>query len=267
MSTLFAEQLTAPAFAAFVNARTVGVLPVAAIEPHGPHLPLATDAEIARGHLAHVEAHVEEAHDVLVLPLQTVGSSVEHEGFPGVFSHDPETLLAAWGDIVRPFYEAGGRRLIVISSHGGNSEVVGILVQRLRARLGMLAVSASWLRFGQPEGPFDPEEITYGMHGGDVETSLMLHYRPELVRLEELRDFTSAARGWDASARHLKAFGRTRLGWMTRDFNEAGVVGDARAASADKGALSAAHALRGFAELVADVAAFDLARLKPADRP
>ena len=267
MSTLFAEQLTAPAFAAFVGARTVGVLPVAAIEPHGPHLPLSTDAEIARGHLAHVADHVDERHDVLILPLQQVGSSIEHEGFPGVFSHAPETLLMTWADIVRPFHEAGGRRLIVISSHGGNSETVGILVQRLRARLGMLAVSAAWLRFGQPEGPFDPDELNYGIHGGDVETSLMLHYRPELVQIEALRDFSPVARAWDAEARRLSTHGRTRMGWMTRDLGAEGAVGDPTGASADKGALSAAHALNGFAELVADVAAFDLARLKPAVTP
>lgn len=262
MATVFAEELTASEFGSFVGPHTVGVLPVAAIEPHGPHLPLSTDCDIARGHLAHLPEHVHESHDVLVLPLQTIGLSVEHEGFAGAFSHEPETLLTVWNDVVRVFRKAGGRRLIVVSSHGGNSEVAALLVQRLRARHAMLAVTAAWLRFGQPEGLYAPEELAYGIHGGAVETSLMLHYWPEAVRDDLVADHASAAENWAANSLHLSAHGRTRLGWMSRDLNPKGVVGDGLAASADKGARSAEHALGGFAELIADVAAFDLAALR-----
>lgn len=261
MTTYFAEELTAPEFAEFVNSRTVGVLPVAAIEPHGPHLPLSTDCDIARGHLAHVGEAVSEETPVLVLPLQTVGLSIEHSGFAGAFTHAPETILTMWTDIVRVFHQAGGRRLIVMSSHGGNSELMGLLVTRLRAELGMLAVAASWARFGQPEGLFAERELAYGIHGGDIETSLMLHYWPEAVRLDRLADFASRAEQWDEGQSRLKVHGRIRPGWLTRDLNPSGALGDASAATAEKGAESARHALEGFAELVAEVAQFDLGRL------
>ena len=122
----------------------------------------------------------------------------------------------------------------------------------------MLAVTASWLRFGQPEGLFDDNELAYGIHGGAIETSLMLHYWPETVRQEQMADFVSAAEGWDGAGQELKTHGKTRPGWMTSDLNPHGALGNALSASAEKGAASAAHALRGFGELVADVAAFDL---------
>ncbi len=262
MTTTFAEELTAPEFAAFVTAETIGVLPVAAIEPHGPHLPLSTDCDIARGHLLHLGQVVPQETNVLVLPLQTIGYSAEHGALPGTFSHEPDLLLRIWGDVVRAFHRAGGRRLIVMSSHGGNSEVMGLFVTQLRVGLGMLAVSAGWLRFGQPEGLFEPREFAYGIHGGDIETSLMLHYWPEAVRLDRREDFASAAEEWDSAAHEMKVHGRVLPGWMTADLNPAGALGNAAAATAEKGARSAAHALRHFGELVADVAAFDLAQLR-----
>lgn len=262
MATAFAEELTAPEFAAFVGAETIGVLPVAAIEPHGPHLPLSTDCDIARGHLSQVATIVAEGRQVLILPLQTIGHSIEHSGLRGTFSHAPELLLRAWRDVAVAFHAAGGRRLIIISSHGGNSELVGLLMGMLRAEFGMLAVSASWLRFGQPDGLFPDGELAYGIHGGDIETSLMLHYWPEAVRQEHAEDFPSAAADWDRASKEMKAHGKTRPGWLTIDLNRHGAVGNAAAASAEKGARSAAHALRGFGELIEDVAAFDLNRLR-----
>lgn len=261
VALLRVEDLTAPELSRFVTAGTVGVLPIAAIEPHGPHLPLATDCDIATGHLSALSGYLTGDTEVLVLPLQKIGHSLEHSGFDGVFSHAPELLLRAWADVARTFHAAGGRRLIIVSSHGGNSEIAGLLATALRADPGLLVVSAAWLRFGQPEDVFAPAELAYGIHGGDVETSLMLHYWPLAVRQEQLADFASAASGWDETAKALSVHGRNRLGWLSRDLNPAGVVGNALAATAAKGALSANHALKGFAALVDDVAKFDLGRL------
>jgi creatinine amidohydrolase len=107
---------------------------------------------------------------------------------------------------------------------------------------------------------FAPEELAHGIHGGEVETSLMLHYWPELVRQDFLTDFDSAAEGWDEAATQMSAHGRIHYGWMSHDLNPDGVMGNAAEASAEKGAASAQHALACFMELVGDVAEFDLAR-------
>lgn len=261
MAMYFAEELTSPEFASLVGPQTIGILPIAAIEPHGPHLPLSTDCDIARGHLAALTELVPEGLDALVLPLQTIGHSIEHQGFAGAFSHKVEMLLAAWTDVAATFQASGGRKLIIISSHGGNSEIAGLLATRLRIELDMLVVTASWLRFGQPEGLFTPDELAYGRHGGDIETSLMLHYWPEAVRNGVLRDFVSNAKAWDDDAAILHVHGNTRMGWMLDDLNRDGAVGNAAAATSAKGAASAQQALAGMLALLDDVARFDLDRL------
>ncbi len=261
MPIYFAEELTAPEFGELVAENTIGILPVAAIEPHGPHLPLSTDCDIARGHLAELAEMKHDDIDALVLPLQTIGHSLEHKGFAGAFTQSAETLLSTWGSVAETFYASGGRKLIFISSHGGNSEIVNLLATRLRVELGMLAVSASWLRFGQPDGLFSDHELVYGIHGGDIETSLMLHYLPNAVRVEERLNFASQAAAWDADAKILTVHGKTRMGWMLQDINVRGSVGNALGATAEKGAASAAHALAGFSALLRDVAQFDLRRL------
>jgi len=262
VATYFAEELTAPEFAEFAGPGTIAVLPVAAIEPHGPHLPLSTDCDIARGHLARLREFIDPRHDVLVLPLQAVGHSLEHLPLPGVFTQSAETLLTAWHAVVMTARRAGVRKLIMVSSHGGNSEIVGLLATRLRVEQQMLAVSAAWLRFGQPDGLFGADELAYGIHGGDVETSLMLHYRPETVRRDQLADFASDAQALDQETRWLKVHGKTRPGWVSTDLNPQGVAGNALLATPEKGAASAQHALTGFAQLVDDVAGFDLDRLE-----
>ncbi|KKB86824.1 hypothetical protein VW29_00190 [Devosia limi DSM 17137] len=254
--------MTAPEFAEFAGPGTIAVLPIAAIEPHGPHLPLSTDCDIARGHLARLRDHIDPHHDVLVLPLQAVGHSIEHLPLPGVFTQSAETLLAAWHAVVMTARRAGVRKLIMVSSHGGNSEIAGLLATRLRLEQQMLAVSAAWMRFGQPEGLFSADELAYGIHGGDIETSLMLHYRPAAVRREQRADFGSAAQAMDRGTHWLKMHGKTRPGWVSTDLNPQGVVGNALLASAEKGLASAQHALNGFAQLVDDVAGFDLDRLE-----
>ncbi|MEX0627879.1 MAG: creatininase family protein [Cucumibacter sp.] len=260
MPLKFFDDVTDPSLAAFVGARTVGVLPVAATEPHGPHLPTTTDCDIARGHLASLRNYLPPDLSVAILPLQEVGYSIEHAAFPGLRNREPEELLADWGEIAADFHRVGGRRLVIVSSHGGNSPVVDILIRRLRVRLAMLAIGTAWMRFGQPEGLFDNLELQIGIHGGDIETSLMLHYAPEKVRTERWQKFTEFA----PTNTEVTPFGPHRFGWMSQDLNPYGVVGNAAAATAEKGAASARQALEGFAKLLTEAAAFDLELLRPA---
>jgi creatinine amidohydrolase len=121
----------------------------------------------------------------------------------------------------------------------------------------MLAVHASWGRFGYPEGLFSEAEWTHGIHGGDVETSIMLAAHPDLVRREKIGNFASATYAMARDYAYLRADDPAGFGWMTQDLHRSGALGDAGAATAEKGEAMLAHCARAFVALLDDVARFD----------
>src|SRR5919112_1316009 len=164
--------------------RAIAVLPVAAVEQHGPHLPVGVDTYINEGYLARATALVPDDLDVLILPVQTVGKSNEHLAFPGTLTLSAETAIRAWTEIGESVRRAGCRKLVFANSHGGNVAIVDIVARDLRVRLGLLAVNAAWHRLGYPPGLYSEVEARFGIHGGDAETSLMLAVRSQSVRME-----------------------------------------------------------------------------------
>ena len=261
-SRLWSELTTADLAAADLGEVTA-VLPVAATEQHGPHLPLGTDAFIMQGYLDAVLERLPTDLRAVVLPVQTIGCSVEHTDFPGTLSLAARTALDAWSGLVAGVAAAGGRRLVIVNSHGGNSPVLEILAHEMRARLGLLVVLASWRRFGYPDGLFAEDERRHGVHGGAIETALMLAFRPDLVRRDQVRNFVPASVAMEREHAWLRASGHpTGFGWMAQDLNEAGAMGDATKATAEAGRACAAYGADAFVGLLRDVAAFDLARLR-----
>ncbi|WP_102958666.1 creatininase family protein [Mangrovicella endophytica] len=239
----------------------VAVLPIAAIEQHGPHLPLGTDAIIADHMAEAVMALLPEGDAVTFLPTLRIGKSIEHSSFPGTIDYGWQTSTSALIDVGESLAEAGFRRLVIVSAHGGNTPVMDTAALELRRMRAMLCVTASWLRFGYPAGRLPETEIATGIHGGAVETSLMLHFRPDLVRQEAIDDFPSLQSRLAEEATHLRAHGRLGFGWLAEDLNLSGAVGNARLASAAIGQEIADHQAARFVELLHDVLAFDLARL------
>src|SRR5215217_9314441 len=163
------------------SARHIAVLPVAAVEQHGPHLPVGVDTYIAEAYLKRARALLPPDAPVVFLPIQTVGASDEHRAFRGTLTLSPETALRAFVEIGASVHRAGIRKLVIINSHGGNIALIDVAARQLRVRHNMLAVHASWGRFGYPEGLFGDAERTHGIHGGEIETSVMLAAHPELV--------------------------------------------------------------------------------------
>ncbi len=245
--------LRAPEIAGLDPMRSIAVLPVAAVEQHGPHLPLGTDTLIAEGMLETVRGLCPEDLHLLILPVQAVGKSNEHLWAAGTLTLEAETALRAWTEIGLLVARAGVRKIIVVNSHGGNLDLVSILTRELRVRAGMRAVKAQWMSFGLPEGMFSEREQAFGIHGGDVETSLMLHFHPGLVEMALAEDFASTAEG-----ALIPPVGAVSLGWIAADLNPAGVVGDASAATAAKGKAVAAHQAAGFLALARALVALPL---------
>ncbi len=238
----------APEFAHIDPARTIAVLPTAAVEQHGPHLPVGVDTMIAEGLLACLRADCPDDLDIRILPTQAVGKSNEHLWAPGTLTLTAEAALAAWVQIGLSVARAGVRKIVIINSHGGNLDLISILSRELRVRAGMLAVKAQWSSFGAPENLFSAQENQYGIHGGDAETSLMLAFRPDTVDMTQAQDFRSSA-----AAAPIPPTGPISLGWVSADLNPHGVVGQAHLATAEKGAALAAHMTAGMIALLRQV--------------
>jgi creatinine amidohydrolase len=237
---------------------SVVILPVGATEAHGPHLPVSTDCDIAEGHLGALGGYLDSAIDAVALPIERIGVSQEHARFAGTKSLTVAELIERWFSIADRVAAAGGKRLVIISSHGGNTAAIDTVILRARAELGMLAVGTAWMRFGLPDGLYPEGESKFGIHGGAIETSLMLHYRPDAVNWDKIADFASRLEALEQKTQFLSGYGPHRFGWLSNDLNQFGVVGDARLARAEKGAAHADHILRGFSGLLEDVANFDL---------
>jgi creatinine amidohydrolase len=211
----------------------LAVLPLGAIEQHGPHLPLGTDSTILAGLLDALRGRELKAGRALLLPLLPVGLSPEHKGFAGTLTVEAETLLALWCDVARSAIRAGVRRVLFLNSHGGNGALADVAAFRLRDEAGVVAAALTTHRFGAPEGMVDAEERRYGIHGGHVETALMRAIAPAQVG-EAPGTFASRER--DLQTRWTAyTGGAARLAWRAEDLNPAGPVGDAARATAADG--------------------------------
>ena len=236
----------------------ISVLPLGATEQHGPHLPLETDAIIAAGIVARMNRFLPEGMPVEFLPVEPVGYSIEHLDVSGTRSLSFDAAVRRWIGIGEDMFRRGCRKFVMLNAHGGNAPLMTIVATELRVRHPMLAVATSWTRFGYPEDIVSPEERAYGIHGGLVETSVMLALRPDLVDMEKAGDFPNAQQRFAGKFAHLRAYGPHAFGWKMRDLSPDGVAGNAAAATATAGERILDHAARGFAELLHDVDRFDL---------
>jgi len=238
-------------------ARWIAVLPLAATEQHGPHLPVGTDVMIAQAYLARVREFLPDSLPVTFLPLQPVGISTEHIGYPGTLTLPTDVALKAWTALGMSVARAGIKKFVMVTSHGGNSAAMTLVAQDLRAACGLLAVTTGWSRLSAPEGLFSAEEVHHGIHGGAVETSIMLARYPHHVRNDKIADFHPNSIAMEKDYRWLAAHRPAPFAWQAQDLHASGAAGDATQASAEKGQRLLDHGARAFCELLADVDKFD----------
>ena len=241
-------------------ARTTAVLPVAATEQHGPHLPLSVDTVLVNGIVAAALSQLAADLKVLFLPTQAIGLSPEHARYPGTLSLKNETILRLWTDIGESVAASGITKLVLFNAHGGNVSVMDLVARDLRARLDMLVYSVSWFNLplldaqgGDANALFSPQEHRFGIHAGDIETSMMLALDPAHVDMAQAQDFASAAHMRSTRYDMLGDGKSARLGWQMQDYNPAGAVGNAANATADKGQVMVSAAGRALAGLLAEI--------------
>lgn len=246
-----------PMLAPQERADWIAVLPLGAHEGHGPHLPFETDTLIAEGVANRLMAVLPPHLPATVLPTEPVGYSPEHLDVSGTRSLAYGEAVERWLRIAEDLHRLGIRKLVLLNAHGGNSPLMTIVATEARIRFNMLVVATAWTRFGQPDGWIAPEDKALDIHGGDIETSVMLALHPEKVAMDKAERFGSRQAEFSARFAHLRAYGPHAFGWKMSDLNPKGVAGDASAATAQKGEELLAHAVRGLVALLEDVAAFD----------
>jgi creatinine amidohydrolase len=223
----------------------IAVLPLGATEQHGPHLPIETDSIIADGVAERLAARLPRPGKVTFLPVEEIGYSPEHLDFPGTRSLGYQEAIERWIGIGKRAHDEGIRKFVMLNAHGGNSPLMTIVATELRVRYGMLAVATSWTRFGYPPELVSEQERAIGIHGGFIETSVMLALRPDLVDMDKARDFPSAQIRFARDFTHLRAYGPHAFGWKMGDLSPDGVVGNAAAATAEAGERILEHAVAG----------------------
>jgi creatinine amidohydrolase len=247
-----------PEMAGRDRARWIAVLPLAATEQHGPHLPLETDVLIAQAYLARVRELISSTAPVTFLPIEGIGISSEHTDFPGTLTLSPEAAIRSWMAIGESVVRAGLKKLVMVTSHGGNSAAMSLVAQELRAQQRMLAVTTSWGRLSAAETLFPAEEVEHGIHGGAVETSIMLARYGAQVKREAIADFRPLTIVMKKNFRWLSTQRPAPFAWQTQDLHPSGAVGDATQASAEKGERLIDQGAKAFCELLDDVDRFDL---------
>ncbi|SHJ52871.1 creatinine amidohydrolase [Bradyrhizobium lablabi] len=241
--------------------RVVAILPVGAVEQHGPHLPVGVDAAINAGIIARAVELMPVECPALVLPMLPVGKSDEHLAFPGTLTMSYETLGRAWFELGQSVHRAGIRKLLFFNSHGGQPQLVDIVCRELRVKLGMFAVSVMWPRLIDMDEFFDRQENKHGIHGGQSETSVMLHLHPDLVEMKRAENFVPLSVAIERESDMLGPEGGARFGWQAQDLHPKGACGDATKASADLGKLTVEHAAGQLLVLIDQISRYPLSRV------
>ena len=251
-------------------AQTVAILPVGAVEQHGPHLPLSVDTTLAEGILDAALPQVAPAVPVLALPTQAIGLSLEHQDYAGTLGLSPTTLLTLWTELGACVARAGVKKLLIFNAHGGNVSSMDIVARQLRMQCGLLVYHCSWFNLPQPAGvndAFSAHEHRFGVHAGETETSMMLHLAPNLVAMQHAQNFASSS---EERAQRFPILGNgksAKLGWAMQDYNPQGAAGNAAAADAPRGQALVEGAAQSLARLIEEIHALPADTVGAAPQP
>jgi creatinine amidohydrolase len=261
-SRKFAE-LSGPAVSSTLTERSILVLPIGAIEHHGPHLPLITDALTAEAVAdAAVAAGVKAGLDLWQLPLLSVGKSDEHHWAPGTLWLSASTLMAVVEDIGRSIASTPATKLVFLNGHGGNVALLQVAVRQLRRLFGLQPFVMPAIRVAPGSGvDGQPDELGLGIHAGFGETSMMMHLRPDLVDSSLFaRNVPEQVAGFEQIGFNGKP---VSFGWLSNDFGPTGVIGDPTGSNADFGKAAFESSVELAVEALKEIDRFMLPKRSP----
>ncbi|ULL14592.1 creatininase family protein [Paenibacillus sp. H1-7] len=233
------------------------VLPVGAVEQHGPHMPVFTDTLIAEAFLTRAFEELPDDANIWLLPPLPYGKSTEHLGHPGTITLSATTLMSVLLDIARSVRQSGFNKLLLLNTHGGNTDLLNMMAREIRIDTGLAVFRLDSGSLGLGEALISPVEKKVGIHAGDVETSIVLAAQHHWVNMDvaptELPHFPES--------RYLQ-FKSKAFAWITDDISNTGIAGDARQATAEKGEMMLELGGRLLAEALQEISQFDMASLK-----
>ena len=260
---LSSRQFSQLAASSVIN-QTVAVLPVAAIEQHGPHLPVSVDTSLVNGVIEAALPHLPATLPILFMPTQQVGKSNEHIRYPGTLTLSALTLISVWMELGACVARAGIKKLVLFNSHGGQVSVMDIVARDLRTAHDLMVFSSNWYTLPLGEevmNLFTPAEHRFGIHAGDMETSMMLALCEKYVDMTHAQHFHTQA---EERAKVYPILGNgvsAKLGWQVQDYNPYGAAGDATLATAEKGHAVINAAGLQLARLLQEVSSLPLSTL------
>jgi creatinine amidohydrolase/Fe(II)-dependent formamide hydrolase-like protein len=253
----FLPYLTTTDIAALPKEEALVVLPIASIEQHGPHLPVASDTILGHTIIGRALERLDAADQVWVLPGLAYGKSNEHRTFAGTMTLEQATLAAVLHDLAASVARAGFRRLVLANAHGGNPAVVEHVARDAHEATGLIVFPLFLFRMNVDYGAFEPDEDHWGTHAGEWETSALLAVAPELVH----RDRTAELGGYPSYARplsHIALRGPITYAWLTHEISPAGNLGDPRRATLETGEAIMERTVARLVEILREMATFEM---------
>jgi creatinine amidohydrolase len=231
------------------------IQPVGAIEQHGPHLPIIVDSAIGAAVIGKALAKLDANVPAYALPTLYYGKSNEHWHFPGTITLSAETLLAVLTEMAQSVYRAGFRKLVLMNSHGGQPQIMEIAARDIHQKYEDFLVFPlfTWRVPHIAKELLTPQELEYGIHAGDAETSLLLSILPEQVKME--RAVAEYPQGLPEDSL-LSMEGKLPFAWVMRDLTKSGVLGDATVATREKGDRLLESVSDGWVMVIQDIYTF-----------
>jgi creatinine amidohydrolase len=206
------------------------VLPVGAIEQHGPHMPVFTDTLISEVMLTAAFERLPDDANIWLLPAIPYGKSTEHLGHPGTISLSATTLMAVVMDIAKSLRTSGFEKLVLVNSHGGNADLLSMMAREIRIETGLAVFRLDPGGLGSADEWITPHEKQFGIHAGDMETSVVMSAMPHWVHMEVApSEFPNYP-----ESRYLALRSRG-FAWVMNDISHSGISGDATQATMEKG--------------------------------